>query len=106
MDGWLDDLGALLVVKYFKRVAPLLVVVLIEQCGEGRQRLLTVGHHSHIGLYILVYLAAVDIQMDNLSLLGVGLQIARHTIAEAHTNGYEHVTLLFLQVDGIVAMHA
>ena len=43
--------------------------------------------------------------MNNLCLLGIGLQITRHTVTETHTNGNQHVALLFFQVDGIVAVH-
>ena len=105
MDGRLYDLFALLLIQFLERIAPLLMVSLIKQSGKGWQRLFTVCHHSHIGLYVLVNLTLVDIQMYNLGLLGVGLRIACHTVREAHANGYQHVTLLFLQVNGIVAMH-
>ena len=81
------------------------MVVWIQQGGDGWQRYLTIGNNSHTALHILVNLTAVDVKMDNLSLFGVGLGIARHTVGKAHTNGNEHVALLFLQVDGIVAMH-
>ena len=43
--------------------------------------------------------------MDDLRLLGIGLEIARHTVAEAHTDGDEHIALLFLEIDGIVTVH-
>ena len=59
-----------------------------------------------MSLHVLVNLTSVDIQMDNLRLFGIGLQIACDTVAEAHADGDEYVALLFLQVDGIVAMHA
>ena len=44
--------------------------------------------------------------MNNLGLLGIGLDITCHTVAETHADGDEHVAFLLLQVDGIVAMHA
>ena len=82
------------------------MVGLIQQGRQGRQRLLTVGHHSHIGLDVLVYLTLVDIKVYNLRLLGVCLRITCHAVAETHTNGNEHVALLFLQVHSVVAVHA
>ena len=54
---------------------------------------------------ILAYLAMVDVDMYHLCLSGIGLQAARHTIAEAHTYGYEHVTFLLFYVWSIVAVH-
>ena len=56
-------------------------------------------------LHVLVNLASVDIQMDNLRLFSIRLQVSRYAVAETHTDGDEHVAFLFLQVDGIVAMH-
>ena len=58
-----------------------------------------------MGLHVLVNLTTVNIQVDNLRLFGIGLQITRHSVAETHTDGNEHITLLFLQVDSIVAVH-
>ena len=106
MNGGLDDFRAFLLVQLLERLAPFLVVVTVQQSGEGWQRLFTVCHNGHVGLHILVYLAGVDIQMDNLGLLGIGLGIARHTVGETHADGNQHVTLLLFQVDGIVAMHS
>ena len=82
------------------------MVSFIYQRGECWQRLLTVGHHSHIGLHVLVNLTTIDIEMNHLGLLGIGLQIARHTVAESHTDGNKHVTLLLFQVDSVITMHA
>ena len=82
------------------------MLILIQQCSNSGQRLLTICNDSQIGLHILVNLALVNIQMDNLGLLGVCLRISCHTIRKTHANGYQHVALLFFQVDGIVAMHA
>ena len=106
MNGGLDDFLTLHLVERLERVTPRLVVILIQQGCDSWQRLLTVGHHSHIGLHVLVDLTAVDIEMDDFGLLGIGLQIARHTVAEAHADGNEHIALLLLQIDGIVAVHA
>ena len=81
------------------------MIILVQQSRDSRERLLTVGYHSHIGLHVLVNLTTVDIKVDNLRLLGVGLQITRHSVRESHTDGNEYIALLFLQVDGIVAVH-
>ncbi len=77
----------------------------MQQSRDSGQRLLTVCHYSHIGLHVLVYLATVNIQMNNLGLLGIRLRITRHTVGETHTDSYQHVALLLFQVDGIVAVH-
>ena len=43
--------------------------------------------------------------MNNLCLLGVGLEISSHTIGKTHTDSNQHVTLLLFLVGSIVAMH-
>ena len=106
MDGGLDDLRSFHLIKRLERIAPRLMVILIQQSRDGRQRLLTISHHRHIGLHILINLTAVNVKMDNLRLLGIGLQITRHPVTETHTDGNEHVALLFLQIHGIVTVHS
>ena len=82
-----------------------MVVLVYQRCQSG-QRLLAVGNHSHVGLHVLVYLAAVDVQMNHLCLLGIGLQRASDTVAETHADGNEHIALLLFHVRRIVAVHA
>ena len=43
--------------------------------------------------------------MDDFCLLGICFQVARHAVRETHANGNEHIALLFLKVDCIVAVH-
>ena len=43
--------------------------------------------------------------MDYLRLLGISFRVTSHTVGETHTDSYQHVALLFLQVHGIVAVH-
>ena len=92
-------------IKRLKRVAPLLMFILIYQGRDSGQRLLTVANHRHIGLHILINLTMVNIQMNNLRLFSVGLQITSHTVAESHTDSNQHITLLLLQVHSVIAMH-
>ena len=106
MDGGLDDLRALFLVERLEGRAPLTMVSFPDEGREGRQRLLTVGHDGHISLHVLVNLAGIDVEVDDLRLLSIGLEVTRHTVAEAHTDGDEHVALLLLEVDGVVAVHA
>ena len=80
MDGRLDDFLTLLLVERLERVAPFLMTGLIDQGRDSRQRFLTVGNHRHIGLHVLVDLTVVDVEVDDLRLLGVGLQVTRHTV--------------------------
>ncbi len=105
MDGGLDDPRALLLVERLEGGAPRAVVGLMDEGREGRQRLLAVAHDGHRDLHVLVHLALVDVQMDDLRLLGIGLQAACDAVAEAHTDGDEHVALLLFQVHGVVAVH-
>ncbi len=69
------------------------------------RRLLAVAHHSHIGLDNLVNLSLVNIQVDNLSLRSILRRHACDTVAETHTDGDEHITLLGLHVGSIRTMH-
>ena len=46
-----------------------------------------------------------DIEMNNLGLLGISLDISCNSVAETHSNRDKHITLLFLQVDSIIAVH-
>ena len=105
MDGGLDDPRALFLVERLEGRAPRAVVGLMDQRRQRRQRLLAVAHNGHRDLHVLVHLALVDVQVDHLRLLGIGLQAARDAVAEAHTDGDEHVALLFLQVHRVVAVH-
>ena len=105
MDGWIDHLIHLLLMILGKGVAPLAVVVLVEKTGDGREGDLAVAHNSHIRLYALVDLGVVDIEMYNLCLLCVGGWRTSVAIAESHTDGDDDISLLSLDVGGIVAMH-
>ena len=105
MDSGVDDLLHLFVMTGFETVAPLPVYILLEQSGDGWHGHLAVAHHCHIGVDALVDFGTVDVEMDYLCLLGVGGGQTRHAVAEPHADGDEHVTLLFLQVGRIVAVH-
>ena len=105
MDGRLNDLYALLLVEGLEGLAPLRVLGFLEQRRESREGLLAVGHDGHVSLHILIDLTLVDIQMNDLRLLGVSLEAARHAVAETHTDSDEDIALLLFQVDGVVTVH-
>ena len=80
MDGGLNDFLTFFLVERLERIAPLLMTGLVDQGRDGRQRLLTVGNHRHIGLHVLINLAMVDVEVNNLRLFGVGLQVTSHAV--------------------------
>ena len=80
MDGWLDDFHPFHLVERLERIAPFLMLVFVYQGRDGRQRLFTIGNHCHIGLHVLVNLAMVDVEVNNLRLFGVGLQVTSHAV--------------------------
>ena len=82
------------------------MTVCTKQSGDGGQRLLTVSDYGHVCLHVLVNLAAVNVKVDNLSLLGVCLHVARNAVAKPHADGNEDIALLFFLVYRIVTMHA
>ena len=105
MNGGTNDLLLLFLLIRFERVNPFAMTGLAQQTRDGWQRHLAVAHHSHIGLDVLVYLGPVDIELYDFRLLGVSGRQSRHTVAETHTDGDEHVTLLRLLVRCKTAVH-
>ena len=79
---------------------------LAQQTRDGWQRHLAVAHHSHVGLDVLVNLSPVDIEMYDFRLPCIGRRQTGHTVAETHTNSYQHVALLRLLVRSKAAVHA
>ena len=105
MNVFLDNFLLLLLAIHIERVAPFTVYILVQQTCDGWQRLFAVTDDSDIRLYHLVYLGLVNIEMNHLSLRSILGRNTRDTVAESHTDGYQHITLLRLHVGGIRAMH-
>ena len=105
MNGGLNDFLTFFLLQRLERLTPLMMVGLMDKSRQGRQRLLAISNNSHIGLHILVNLTMVDIKMNDLGLLGVGLRIARYSVREAHADGNEHIALLLLDIGRIVTVH-
>ena len=90
---------------FCKRVAPFAMHILLQQSCDSRHRHLAIADNGYIAHDILVYLCSVDIEMDNLSLLSIGRRQTSYTVAKAHTDSYEHITLLSLHIGGVATMH-
>ena len=105
MNVLLDDLLLFLLTIFLKRITPLTMNILVQQASDGRERLLAVANHSHISLDDFIYLSLIYIEVDNLSLLSILRRYTCNTVAESHTNGYQHITLLCLHIGSIRAMH-
>ena len=95
-----------LLAVFLEGISPLAVNILVQQTGNGWQTLLAVAHHSHIGLDNLINLSLVNVQVDNLCLRSILRRHACDTVAETHTDGDEHITLLGLHVGSIRTVHA
>ena len=80
--------------------------ILLHQPCYGWQRHLPIAYHSYIRLHILVYLRHVNVEMNHLRLLSVAVKTSCHTVAEAHTNGNKHVTLVLHDIWSVAAVHA
>ena len=106
MYGALYHLFVFFGVVGLEAVAPCLVLVFLQQSGDGWQRHFTVAHHGHIGLYILVYLGHINIKVYHLGLLSIVVEATRYAVAEAHAYGNEHVALVLHHVGGQIAVHA
>ena len=67
--------------------------------------MLGISQHFHVDRHILSDLRIVDIQVDNLCLLGISLQVAGYTVIETHTDSNQHVTFVCLAVRSDISMH-
>ncbi|CDD18300.1 unknown [Prevotella sp. CAG:732] len=101
MDVLLNHLLLLLLAIVLEGISPLTMNILVQQASDGRQTLLAIAYYGNIGLDDLVDFRRVDVEMDNLRLLGIFRRNARDTVAESHTDGDEHITLLGLHVGSV-----
>ena len=102
----LDDGLLFLLLVWFEGLDPSLVAGWVDGLGEGGQGLFRVAQHLGCCLDVLVYLRRVDVHMDDLGLLRIGVRVTRHTVVEAHTDRDQHIALVGLHVGRYVAMHA
>jgi hypothetical protein len=59
----------------------------------------------HFSLYDLVDLCFIDINMNDLCLLGIAVNISRYTVIETHAYGNQYIAFISIYVRPIVAMH-
>ena len=67
--------------------------------------MLGITQHLHIDRYILTDFRIINIEMNDLRLLSVGLQITRHAVIETHTNRNQHIAFIGLAVRAHITMH-
>ena len=84
---------------------PLRTFPFFQQFRNHRDRVFGITQHFHVYRNILSDFGVVDIQMDDLGLLGIRIQIARHTVVEAHPDGDQDVTFVRLPVRSYISMH-
>ena len=105
MQCLVDDLVILLLFVGLETSYPRAVLCLIDIRNEVGKGLLAVAENRHIYLHVLVDFRRVDLEVDDLGLLGVGLEVAGHTIVETHTHGNQQVALVGHHIGTEVAVH-
>ena len=85
---------------------PLALVAVLDLRHELLERLLEIADQADVDADVLVDLGRVDVDVDLLGVEGVGLEVARDAIVEAHAEGEEQVGFLDRGVDPGFAVHA
>ena len=85
---------------------PLGVLLLLHACREGSEALLEVAEDVLVNMDIFIYLALVDFELDDLSLLAELLSIARNAVGEARAAGNHEVALGGDHTCFVAAVHA
>ncbi len=78
----------------------------IEQGRQHFQRLFGIAHYRRVGLYHFVDFGRVDLDVDDLGLLGVARHVARHAVVEAQPDTDKYVALVGEAVGAVVAVHS
>ena len=73
--------------------------------GEAGQGVLAVAQHGYVGMYVLVDLGRVDVEVYHLGLLGIGIEATGDAVVETHAHSDEQVTFVGLHVRTQVAVH-
>ena len=78
-----------------------LVYFLCHSC----KGLFAITEDSEVHLHVLIDFAGVDVEMDDLRLLGIGVEVTRHTVVESHSDSNQQVALVGLYVRSEVSVH-
>ena len=105
MQCLVDDLVILLLFVGLEACNPRTVLCLIDIRNEVGKGLLAVAENGHIYLHVLVDFRGVDLEVNDLGLLGVCLEVAGHTIVETHTHSNQQVALIGHHIGTQVAVH-
>ena len=106
MDGAANDLVVLAFGIRGEAVDPRLMGSLLDERQQGGERLAAVADDLAVGAHEFAYLGGVDVEMNDLGLTGIGLEVARHAVVEAHADGDENIALIRHHVGTEVAVHA
>ena len=90
----------------FETIYPCLMLGFLYEFGNLCQCLLAIAQHGHCGLHYLAHLGGVYLEVNNLCLLGIGVEVASNTVVKAHTHGDKQVALVGHHIGSQVAMHA
>ena len=82
------------------------MVVLRYALGNHWQRLLHISQHGNIGIYNLVNLGRVNLQVYHFGVDTKLGRISRHAVIETHTDSNQKITIAVFDVRAVVAVHA
>ena len=85
---------------------PLRAVAVLDVREQFLQHFPRVADDWHVDVDVLVDLGRVELDVDLLCVLRVGLEVARHAVIEAHADGDDQIGLLNCLVDPGLAVHA
>ena len=77
-----------------------------EAIANLGEKLLHVAHDGDVSFLVLVHLRWIDVDMDDLAVLGELIELAGHTIIEPHTQGDQQISLVDGEVRICRAVHA
>ena len=105
MKSSVDDLRVFLFLIGLEAFHPSFMSGFLHKLCHRWQSQFAVAENGEGWLHILAQFGWVNLEMYDFSLLGIGLQVACHSIIEAHTNGDEKVALIGHHIWSQVAMH-
>ena len=81
------------------------MVVLGNLLGKHWESLLNIAQDGNVGVYNLVNLGGVNLQVDNLCVDTKLCGIARYAVIETHTDSDKQVAVAVLDIGTIVTVH-
>ena len=87
------------------RIQPLAVIHGLYAGQQLLQYFTQISNQRHVHFYVLVDFGRIDLDVNLLGILSVGLQVARNPVVKAHAEGEQQVGLLNRMVDPGFSVH-